>query len=199
MKDTLAKLFSSGTLIKVMRLFLLNRSSVFDAKEIATRVRIQPDSARYEINLLRGIKFIVPKTKTTGSGAKKRSVRGWQLDAKFPLLIPLEQLLFTTDPIKDVDLVTRLRAVGKLQLVLLSGVFVRSKDARVDLLIVADHIKKSSIEGVIRGIEAEIGKELEYVVFTTKDFLYRQDVKDGFVRDIFDGPYRIILSRLGRF
>ena len=77
---------------------------------------------------------------------------------------------------------------------MVSGVFIKNKDTRVDLLIVGDKIKKSKVEEEVRKLEAEIGTELVYVVFDTKEFIYRLDMYDKLVRDILDFPHEVILQ-----
>lgn len=42
---------------------------------------------------------------------------------------------------------------------------------------------------MIKGLESEIGKELDYVVFDTKEFMYRMEMYDKLVCDILDYPH----------
>ena len=55
-------------------------------------------------------------------------------------------------------------------------------------------MKKSKIEEEIRKLEAEIGTELKYSVFDTKDFIYRLNMYDKLVRDILDFPHEVLLQ-----
>jgi len=48
---------------------------------------------------------------------------------------------------------------------------------------------------VFEKLEAEIGKELVYAVFSSKDFSYRLGMYDRFVHDILDYPHEKILNR----
>jgi hypothetical protein len=73
-------------------------------------------------------------------------------------------------------------------------VFIKNHDSRVDLLIVGNKMKKSKIEEGIRRIEAEIGTELTYAIFDTKEFLYRLNMYDKLIRDILDYPHEIVLQ-----
>ena len=79
---------------------------------------------------------------------------------------------------------------------LVSGVFIHNKDSRADILIVGDGLKKNLIEAAVKGLEAEIGKELSYAMFETQEFLYRINMYDKLVRDVLDYPHeRLIASR----
>ena len=70
-------------------------------------------------------------------------------------------------------------------------------ESRTDLVIVGSHLKRTSIARVVKDLEAEIGKELNYAVLETPDFQYRLNACDKFVRDIFDYPHHIILDKIG--
>ena len=67
-------------------------------------------------------------------------------------------------------------------MVIVSGVFIQNPDSRVDMLIVGDKIKKNKVENEIRKLEAEIGSELTYAVFDTKEFSYRLNMYDKLTR-----------------
>jgi hypothetical protein len=46
----------------------------------------------------------------------------------------------------------------------------------------------------MRRLEAEIGAELVYAVFDTKEFIYRLNMYDKLVRDILDYPHEVLLQ-----
>jgi hypothetical protein len=87
------------------------------------------------------------------------------------------------------DLIARFKQVGRMKLLIVAGVFIGQEKSRADLLLVADKIKKTLLNQVIKGLEAEIGKELNYVVFDSKEFKYRLDMYDKLVCDIIDKPH----------
>ena len=43
-------------------------------------------------------------------------------------------------------------------------------------------------------MEAEIGSELVYAIFDTKEFTYRLNMYDKLVRDILDFPHEVIFQ-----
>jgi hypothetical protein len=55
-------------------------------------------------------------------------------------------------------------------------------------------MQKSKVEEGVRKLEAEIGAEIVYATFTTKDFNYRLNMYDKLVRDILDFPHEIVLQ-----
>jgi len=197
--EILSKLFGSSGRVKILRLFLLNSDTIFDVPAIVKRSKVTPLDAKRELKLLLDIDLVRPKTKMVGDdteGAERRIVKGWQVNSLFPLVPPLSQLLTNTVPFKKEEVISRLKHVGRLKLVVTAGVFLQRDDSRTDLLVVGDDIRRSHLERAVRGMEAEIGRELVYGVFETTDFMYRLNVYDKFIRDILDYPHEKILNRL---
>ena len=86
-----------------------------------------------------------------------------------------------------------------MKLIIVAGVFIDEQDSRVDVLIVGDKLKKPIIEGVLRRLEAELGKELTYGIMDTMDFEYRFGIYDKFIRDVLDYPHLVVLNKLNLF
>jgi hypothetical protein len=202
--EILEKIFGSAAKVKMMRLFLFNPESAFDLKDIRERAKVSPVAARKEINILEKIDLVKRKNFTKevfkGKGSNAKIVRtktsGWFLNASFPYLHPLQNFLIHISPLKHKDIVRKLNGVGSIKLLVVSGVFIQELESRVDLLIVGDHLKKSSIESVIGNLEAEIGKEIKYASFETPDFQYRLSMCDKLVRDILDYPHEKIIEKI---
>ena len=77
---------------------------------------------------------------------------------------------------------------------LVSCVFIGDMESRVDVLLVGDKLKKNVLQQVIKSLEAEIGKELDYVVFDSEEFKYRLDMYDKLVCDIIDLPHEKLVD-----
>ncbi|HDO23747.1 MAG TPA: hypothetical protein ENG99_00850 [bacterium] len=201
----LEKLFDSTARIKIIRLFLLNSDTLFAPKDISRRCKVLPVVARREISLLKKIDFIKQKTESIDDliklkngkiKNKKKKIQGLRLNGFFPFLRPLKNLVLNAAPIDRTKILKSFKSAGRMKLIILSGIFIQSDESRVDLLLVGDAIKKGILERILRNMEAEIGKELSYSVFGTKDFLYRFGMYDRFVHDILDYPHEEILNRL---
>jgi hypothetical protein len=166
-----------------------------------------PRQVKKELNALEKASILVKKRQIskdiqkTGRADKitTRKIQGigYILNAKFPYLDPLKNLLTITSLAADESLAKRFTNAGRIKLFIASGVFIQNWDSRVDLLIVGDELNLTKIESVIKGIEAEIGKEIAYSAFETQDFEYRFGIHDRLVRDILDYPHVTLLDRLG--
>ncbi len=191
--DTLSAIFNSPARVKVMRLFLLNRDTVFAPAQVATWVNVSSPAARKELTSLARAGFIKRK-KDRRDG---RTVDGWMFDQKFEYTDSLQQLLFGTEFVNKTELAARFRKTGRIKLLLLSGIFTQKPDARLDLLLVGDNLKRSAIERIVRSLEGEIGREVAYAAFESEEFVYRASMYDKLIRDIIDFPHEKVVNQGG--
>ena len=193
--ETLAKLFGGQARVKIMRLFLLNNSTLFELEEVISRSRVTRSNSRREINALVAMGFIKMKTITKeGSRGAKKKIPAWQLNEQFPYLPSIRDLLIDPNLLLQEGLPQRLKQIGKIKLLIVSGVFIGAEQSRADILIVGDKLKKNVINQVMKGLESEIGKELDYVVFDTTEFKYRLDMYDKLVCDIIELPHEKLID-----
>jgi len=201
--DTLGKLFGSQARVKILRLFLLNPQDAYDAPMVAEKSKVSVSEARRELTLLKNAGVLNTKSFTKEIPSKKKDVKpkkkrvsGFQLRTAFPLLSSLKSLIVSETPLNRDEIVKRFKGIGKIKFLAVSGIFIDEPEARVDVFIVGDNLKKRSIENVLRTIESEVGKELSYGVLETSEFLYRVSVYDKFVRDVLDGRHDRVIDKL---
>ena len=108
----------------------------------------------------------------------------------------LQNLLIHISPLQNGSILRKLSRVGKLKLVIISGVFINNWDSRIDLLVVGDNLRKGSLENVVKVIESEIGREIRYSYFETADFIYRIGIYDKLIRDVLDYQHEKLLDKL---
>ncbi|MEI6581189.1 MAG: hypothetical protein WCO07_03400 [bacterium] len=180
--EILGKLLGSLAKVKIMRLFLLNQECGFTNKEIAQRSRVSKDALRRELKLLNSIGFI-----------KKRS-KDWIFNPAFKYGTEIEGLLINSDTVDKEVILEIFKKAGKVKLIIVSGIFIKNKDSRVDMLIVGDKLTRSKIDEGVHKLEAEIGVELSYAVFDVKEFSYRLNMYDKLIRDILDFPHEVVFQ-----
>ena len=200
--ESLDKLFGGPARLRLIRLFLFNPGTLFTAQELARRGNISIQSVRRELKYLLRAVFIkrriaaaAPHRKGKRAKHKKQS-SGFSFNANFPYLHPLRNLLIEATPLRSDILLRRLNRVGKLKLVVISGLLIQEPESRLDLLIVGDRLNKGLLDRTIHMLESEIGKELRYTVFESADFIYRLNVYDKLIRDVFDYRHQKILNRM---
>lgn len=193
--DILAKLFGGQARVRIMRLFVLNRENNFEIEDIVSRTRITKSNVRKELNSLLAMGFIKQKTITKeGSRGAKKKVPAWSIDSSFQYAKQIREILIDPALLVQENLVDKFKPAGKIKLMIVSGVFIGSSKSRADLLLVGDKLKKNVLQQVIKGLEAEIGKELDYVVFDSEEFKYRLDMYDKLVCDIIELPHEKLVD-----
>lgn len=185
-----------------MRLFLLNQEQGFEMKDIALRSRVSGPMARRDINALMAIDFLKKKTfskevkigKGKRAKSKHKRVQGYTLNPEFHYITQVKNLLIDAEFLKKEDIIARFKPLGKVKLLIVAGIFIRDEESRIDFMLVGDNLKRAQLDQTIKTLEAEIGKELAYAVFSTKEFLYRLNMYDKLVRDVLDFPHERIID-----
>jgi hypothetical protein len=200
--ESLAQLFGSATRVKLMRLFLFNPETSFALGECARKVKAESGETRKEMTLLINSGLVKKKSVVREIHSKKGPVKkvnelGYALNQKFLYLQPLKNLLVTVSLHADETLVKKLSPVGKIKLLMASGVFLREWDTRVDILIVGDELNMARLDTIMKNLESEVGKELTYSAFDTEEFEYRMGIHDRLVRDIIEAPHTTLIDKLG--
>jgi len=201
--SALEKLLGSQAKVKLIRLFYLNPEMVFPPREVVRRAQISPSQARRELALLLSLAFIkrgsawaVSSSARLNRKATRKKVAGFALNPSFTLFEELRNLALTTAPVSRGELVEKIRRTGRIKLIVLAGIFLKT-NSRIDILIVGDRIRRGTVERIIHAMEADIGKELEYALLDTAEFKYRLGMYDKFVRDILDYPHEVLVDKIG--
>ncbi len=180
--EILGKILGNPARVKLMRLFILNKGVIFKRKDIISRSRVSSSMVSRELKLLTSVGFI------------KKRLSSWSLNPAFKYKKEFESLLVGSDTFDREVISGNFKKVGRVKLLVISGIFIKNKDSRVDLLIVGDKMKRAKIEEGIKRLEAEIGMELKYAIFETKEFLYRLNMYDKLVRDMIDFPHEVVFQ-----
>jgi len=187
-KEILEQLFDSPVKVKLLKLFLRNTDESFQLKEIVRRVKSDTYACRRQLAKLESINLLSTRLKD------KNKV--YFINTDFDFYNELRTLVLKSSPASKEKILSRLRSLGKVKLTILSGIFLNAENSRVDLLVVADNIKKAKLSNFLRDLEAEVGKEIDYVVFSTADFNYRYDMFDRFLRDVLEKPHEKLINKL---
>jgi len=202
--DVLGKIMGSTGRVKLMRLFLFHPDHGFTRDELVKKTKITSALVRTEIALLEKAGFINKKemTRIVFGGSKKRPttkkkrVTVFILDKEFPLLEPIQALLLESELIALPELPGRLKSVGKIKLLVATGIFMNDVHRSIDLLVVGDKLDRGTLQKNIAILESEIGKELRYATFDTEEFMYRIKMYDKLIRDIFDFPHQKLIHQI---
>ena len=199
--EILAKLFGNDYRIKILKLFIFNPEQSYDKETIISHTKSTPIAVRRELDLFKKIGLIQEMLATIEyeSRGKKaiKQIDAWKLNENFQFLSPLQNLLLKITPLLDKEIISNVSRAGKIKLIVISGVFMQKFDSQLDILVVGDGLSKNKIDNAMRFFEAEIGRELHYACFETKDFKYRYEMYDKLIRDLLELDHKIIFDKLG--
>ena len=184
----LEQLFDSPLKVKLLRLFLRNPEEKFTLKEISKRTKSDSRQCIAQIKKLLNIDFLEAQVR------KKRKV--YFVNPNFDFYNELRTLVLKSPSASKKKILSKLKKIGKIKLAVLSGVFVNLENARADMLIVGNYIKKKKLTRLIKDLEAEVGKEIDYVIMSPEEFQYRYDMYDRFLRDILERPHEKLINKL---
>ncbi len=208
----LEKLFAAPGRIRLLKLFLMNPEARFSAAEALRRSRLARrafDKTLKEFERLEVIQSEVRRTaeadgrnRRRGRSRIKQKPRGnrervYSANPAFPFYPELRALILKSVPHARGELISKLRGVGSVKLAVLSGAFVNDPAGRVDLLLVADRVRKPRLTALVRWLEGLVGRELNYVLLSSQEFRYRRNLFDHFLQDVLESPHEKLINKLG--
>ena len=66
------------------------------------------------------------------------------------------------------------------------------------MVLVANNVSHSKLKNLMGNIEAEVGKEISYVLMSGEEFKYRLDMLDRFLLDFLESPHDEIVNKIPR-
>lgn len=184
---TLENLFSSTHKLGIIKFFIRNREDFFNGADIAKLLGIRKNVFDKEAKRLAADDFL----KCKKSGRENL----YALNEKFYLTGELKNLIDKAVSIPEKDLIVGLKKIGKVQLAVISGIFINREDSRADMMVVGK-ISPKKLDKFVKSIESKIGKELNFAVMTTEELKYRYKMFDRFVHDILELPHKKLISKI---
>jgi len=187
-EPTLDALFDSTVRVRLLKLFLYNPDKNFESRDISKKLNLKSIQVNKNLNDLVDIKFLSCKN--------LKGKKTFKVSRGFEFYDELKELVTKASPASKERMLDRLKSLGKIKLALLAGVFINSDTSRADLLIVGNNIKPAKFNNFIKNLEAEVGKEINYALMTTKEFYYRYNMYDRFIRDLLDFKHEKLINKL---
>ena len=176
----LKALFSSKTRIKLLTTFLLNPDEEYFIRELTRKLDEQINSIRRELDNLKKIGLLRSRV--------RNRKKYYYSNKDFVIFNELKDIILKAMN-TDSDLIRQIGKIGDIDLLILSGVFV-GKESAVDILIVGD-VNNEKLQKLLTE-SSKSGKDLRFTNMTKKDFLYRLEMKDKFIRDLISDEKSIV-------
>ena len=64
------------------------------------------------------------------------------------------------------------------------------------MIIVGDDIRRAKLKNLMSSLEAEIGREIDFVLMSGEEFKYRLNMVDKFILDFLEGPHEELINKI---
>lgn len=188
------QLFGSKTRVKLLHLFYSNPNRSFYVREITRKIDEQINSVRRELANLLSIGII-------GSDTNNNKLY-YEVNQKYEYYDPLSVMFGASrKPLSakaaadagSVD-ISDVRTIGNVEIALLTGQLTRDETTGVDVFLVGD-VNQAKVQKYMADLELKEGKELRYTTMSLEDFVYRQQIKDRFVANIFAAKKQVLIDK----
>ncbi len=193
MDKTLEQLLGSKSRIRVLRLFFHQPEEFFSLKKISQKTKVKPHLLRKELTTLKQIGFLKTKYMKIGKNRKRELLGG---NKEFSLWKELQGLVLASSHDLVSEIASDIKKLGAVKLAVLGGTFINQHNARADMLIVVPRLSQRKLNHFIGNIEAESGTDINCVVITPAEFIYRYNLCDRVVRDMLSPKNVRLINKL---
>jgi hypothetical protein len=188
MSDVLENLFGSRERARLLRFFLQNSEQTFGFKEIIKKNMLRRSKTKKELANLTKIKFILKRI-------KNRNIF-YQFNPNFNFCPELKNLIAKANVYPQCRSLGKIAKLGNMKLAVISGVFINYPKSKADMILVGEGVSKARLRNVMKSLEAEIGKEINFVLMTMEEFKYRLNMLDKFVLEFLEGPHEEVINKV---
>jgi len=193
----LEHLFGSKTRVKLLRLFLNHPDNSYYVREITRLTKAQINAVRRELKNLEDLEIIkseevknIPKKNKKSS---KREKKYYKANTGHVLFSELKALMLKAQVLLEYDLAKKIKNMGTVKYLALTGIFVGFVGAPTDLFIVGN-IKKEKLSRLIRKFEKEFNYEINFTLMPQSEYKYRKDITDRFLYSILENRKIVVVD-----
>ncbi|MFA5076410.1 MAG: hypothetical protein WC480_03270 [Patescibacteria group bacterium] len=194
----LEHLFGSKTRVKLLRLFLNHPDTAYYTRELTRFLDSQINAIRRELANLESMEIIFSFHKDNkGKRHKlgKQEKKYYQINSAHVLYPELRALLLKAHLLLENDLIKRIKKIGAIKYLALTGVFVGFIGAPTDLFVVGN-INRDRVTRLVKKFEKDLNYEINYTVMTKTEYKYRKDITDRFLYSILENKKIVVIDEL---
>jgi predicted nucleotidyltransferase len=187
----LERLFTSKTRVSILEEFLLNPGTEYHIRELARIIETTPIYVQKELKNLESLGLL--------NSRRKGNMVLYKLQVKSPIVEDLKRIFLKTDSI-GYAIVEELDT-KKIKFTLIFGSFakgVETPTSDVDILIIGD-VKEDDILRSISKTERKIGREINFILWTEKEFLQKIQENIPLIKEISKTPIIMIVGDENEF
>jgi len=200
----LGKLFGSNSRVKLLKLFLLHPEEKYYIRQISRNLKLQLNSVRRELENLEKFglldsfqaKDMEDDHNSNDSESSKHEKKYYKADKSFVLFDEIKNLIIKAQVLYEKDFIEKIKKIGNIKLLILTGIFSNLSASPVDMLVVGK-LNKIKLTRIIKELEHELGRELNYTFMEPKEFKYRRDMTDVFLYQILESNKILVINEFG--
>ena len=184
----LQKLFTSKTRVKLLILFMMNPGREMYVREIARTTKENINAIRRELANLEGIGLL--------KSERRGNMKYYVINKKMPIYNELASIILKTEGVAK-ELQDSITEIG-VDAAFIYGSFASGEagvDSDIDVFIIGEVVADNLIIK-IREVEKKLSREINYVLFTAKEFEEREKSKDPFVLNVLREPKIMLIGDL---
>jgi len=188
----LKALFGSEPRVKILNLLLLHPDTRYTLRQLSQTLNLTSVTLNRELENLQKSQLLKNIEEREG----KTKVRLLAINQNFILYPEIRALFIKAQILSSQKFISGLQKTGHLKLLLMTGLFTNDAQAPTDILIVG-HIKHSAFLKLIKDLEKDLGREINFTILSENEFNYRQEMMDIFLFNILGGKNLVLLDELG--
>lgn len=173
----LQRLFTSKTRVKLLTIFLMNPERELYIRELVRLTNENINAIRRELYNLQDINLLTSR--------KQANTILFQVNKKMPIYQELTTIILKTEGVAKI-LKENLSKIGTIHIAFIYGSFANSTAKRqsdIDLFLIGN-IDEHTLIPLIKTIEKQLSREINYVIFTSKEYQQRLKRNDQFVNHV---------------
>ena len=118
------------------------------------------------------------------------------LNQNFNFYPELKNLIAKSNIYPQCRSLAKVKEVGNIKYAAISGIFINYHKSKADLVLVGEDIIRSRLRSLMNNLEAEIGREINFVLMNSEEMKYRLNMLDKFLLEFFEGPHAELINKI---
>lgn len=181
------KLFSSKARVEIMKLFLFNPHDSYYQSQISSLTHQPIRAVQRELERLVSIGLIAK--------AMQGNRVYYKTNTKCSIFNELKSIFFKTVGIAEV-LKARLEAKEDIKIAFIYGSYAKGQEnlmSDIDLMVVGN-VSSRRLSSILAEVKRELGREINYVVFTEDEYRQKVRKKNHFISSVLDDKKIFIIG-----
>lgn len=182
----LEQIFSSVARTKILKFFCVNYQDKIFIRELARRLHLQLNSIRRELISLEDFGFL--------KSEEYRGKKYYTANLNFSLWPEIKNLVFKAIALEEMHIASQMSKLPGLKLLIFTGILTESP-AATDVLIVGK-VSRQKFDKYLHKISEGLPEELRYTFLSLTDYVYRLEITDKFIYDIWANKKVIVVDKI---